>query len=270
MKKSRIFIIVFSLCMLLSAVLLCFFYLQPPDDLKEVQKRGVLLAGTTGDYRPMSYLNRDTGVYEGFDIALAEDFASFLNVKIKFIPVSWPELMNAAAEEKFDAALSGITITDERRKKALMSDGYLNNGKTILCRSEDKDKYINLDSVNKPEVRVMENPGGLNQKFAQDNLPKAQLIIHNVNEEIPSLIAEGRADVMITEILEAEYYCSIDSRLAAPVIAAPFTHGRIGALFPKNRKKLLKRFNEFLYIEKQSGRLDELKKIYIQNKNDYN
>ena len=33
--------------------------------LDEVQSRGCLLVGTTGDYKPMSYLNRETGRYEG-------------------------------------------------------------------------------------------------------------------------------------------------------------------------------------------------------------
>ena len=33
----------------------------------------------------------------------------------------------------------------------------------------------------------MENPGGLNEKFARENLPNATLIIHGVNQEIPGL-----------------------------------------------------------------------------------
>ena len=62
---------------------------------------------------------------------------------------------------KFDLAICGITITDARKEKALMSEGYLGNGKTVLCRAEDADKYISLEVINHPEVRVMENPGGL-------------------------------------------------------------------------------------------------------------
>ena len=71
----------------------------------------------------------------------------------------------------------------------------------------------------------MENPGGLNEKFARANLPNATLLIHPVNEEIPRLIAEGKADVMITEVMEAEYYVNKDPRLAAPLLETPFTQG---------------------------------------------
>ena len=72
----------------------------------------------------------------------------------------------------------------------------------------------------------MVNPGGLNEKFANENLTHATVIVHPKNEEIPSLIAEGEADVMITEITEAPWYVQNDVRLAAPLLAAPFTHPR--------------------------------------------
>ena len=112
-------------------------------------------------------------------------------------------------------------------------------------------------------MRVMENPGGLNEKFARENLPNATLIIHDVNQEIPGLVASGEADVMITEIMEAGYYVGQDSRLAAPLIYEPFTHGELGILMPKGSEKLLEKVNAFLKEEKESGRIDELADEYI-------
>ena len=109
----------------------------------------------------------------------------------------------------------------------------------------------------------MENPGGLNEKFARENLPDATLIIHQVNQEIPGLVAAGEADVMITEILEAGYYVGQDSRLAAPLIFEPFTHGQLGVLMPKGSESLLAYVNQFLAEEKAAGRIDELAEKYI-------
>ena len=109
----------------------------------------------------------------------------------------------------------------------------------------------------------MENPGGLNEEFALENLPDAELIIHDVNEEIPGLIAAGEADVMITEIMEAGYYVGQDDRLAAPLIHEPFTQGQLGVLMPKGSEELLDFVNDFLAEEKQSGRIDELAEEYI-------
>ena len=266
MKNTRKSINQFLLCacLLLSLFLTACMTCQPLDSLQAVKARGVLFVGTTGDYQPMSFLNPETKTYEGFDTALTEDFAASLGVKIQYVPTTWPTLMQDTLARKFDLALCGITITDTRKKQALMSDGYLGNGKTVLCRAEDAAKYTTLAAINRPEVRVMENPGGLNEKFARANLPDATLIIHPVNEEIPRLIAEGKADVMITEIMEAAFYCNRDARLAAPLLKTPFTRGQLGALFPPGNEALRDYFNQFLNQIRQSGRLDELIDVYMK------
>jgi ABC-type amino acid transport substrate-binding protein len=211
----------------------------------------------------MSYLDPETGTYVGFDAELAEDLAASLGVDIQYVETSWPTLMEDTLAGKFDLAICGITITDARKEQALMSEGYLENGKTVLCRAEDADTYTSLEAINRPEVRVMENPGGLNEKFAREKLPDATLIIHDVNQEIPGLVASGEADVMITEIMEAGYYVGQDSRLAAPLIYEPFTNGQLGALMPKGSEDLLDYVNTFLKEEKDSGRIDELADKYI-------
>ena len=259
MAKTKI-LLNFSIAMLLS---LCICSLSEAVTIKEIKERGVIRVGSAGDYCPMSFLNPETKKYEGFDADLAEDFAAYLGVKIEFVPTSWPTLMNDTLAEKFDLAVCGITITEARLEKALMSNGYLKNGKTILIRSEDVNKYKTLADINRSDVVVMENPGGTNEKFARANLPEAKIIIHNVNEEIPALIAEGKADVMITEMAEAGYYTKRDKRLAAPLITRPFSSGQIGVLMNKNSPELLDAVNSFLEVQEQNGRLDALRNKYI-------
>ena len=241
---------------------------QATDDeenkaVEAIRKSGVLKVGTAGDYQPMSCLDPETGTYVGFDAELAEDLASSLGVELEYVETSWPTLMDDTLAGKFDLAICGITITDARKEQALMSEGYLKNGKTVLCRAEDAEKYTSLEAINQPEVCVMENPGGLNEKFARENLPDATLIIHDVNQEIPGLVASGKADVMITEIMEAGYYVGQDERLAAPLIYEPFTNGQLGVLMPKGSEDLLDYVNVFLEEEKKTGRIDALAEEYI-------
>ena len=232
-------------------------------NVERIRARGVLRVGTAGDYMPMSFLDPGTGRYVGFDAELAEDLAAELGVELEYVKTSWPTLMEDADAGMFDLAACGITVTDARKERALMSAGYLENGKTVLCRAEDADKYTSLEAIDRPEVRVMENPGGLNEKFARENLPHASLIIHDVNQEIPGLVAEGEADVMITEVVEAGWYTGQDSRLAAPLIREPFTRGELGVLMPKGSGDLLEYVNAFLQKEKASGRIDELAVQYF-------
>jgi ABC-type amino acid transport substrate-binding protein len=225
--------------------------------------RGRIIIGTTGDYKPLSFCQPD-GTYWGFGIEVAGEIAERLGVSIEFVKTSWPTLTAdvLAEPQTFDLAIGGITITDERCETMLMSEGYLANGKTILCRASEADRYKSLADIDKPEVRVMVNPGGLNEKFANANLHHATIIVHPKNEEIPSLVAEGQADVMITEITEAPYYVQTDSRLAAPILDEPFTRGEIGVLMRKGQDDLLQFVNAALQKMKNDGTLRKLHEKY--------
>ena len=119
-----------------------------------------------------------------------------------------------------------------------------------------------MADIDKPEVTVMVNPGGLNEKFANENLTQAKIVVHTKNEEIPALIAEGEADVMITEITEAPYYVQTDTRLAAPLLNAPFTHGEIGVLMQKGQEDLLRMVNNVIRQMKSDGSLRKLHEKY--------
>ena len=229
----------------------------------EIVARDTLLVGTTGDYRPLSFCEAD-GTYWGFGIEMAREIARGLGVETKFVKTSWPTLTSdvQAEPQTFDLAIGGITITDTRKETMLMSEGYLANGKTILCRASEADRYQSLADIDKPEVTVMVNPGGLNEKFANENLTHANIVVHQKNEEIPTLIAEGAADVMITEITEAPYYVQTDARLAAPLLNAPFTHGEIGVLMQKGQEDLLQMVNNVIRQMKSDGSLRKLHEKY--------
>ena len=229
----------------------------------EILERGTILFGTTGDYRPLSFCEPD-GTYWGFGIEVANEIAKRLGVSIEFRKTSWPTLTAdvQAEPQTFDLAIGGITITDTRKETMLMSEGYLANGKTILCRASEADRYKSLTDIDKPEVTVMVNPGGLNEKFANENLTHANRVVHQKNEEIPTLVAEGAADVMITEITEAPYYVKTDTRLAAPLLNAPFTHGEIGVLMQKGQEDLLTLVNAVIAKMKTDGTLRQLHEKY--------
>jgi cyclohexadienyl dehydratase len=229
----------------------------------EITERGTILFGTTGDYRPLSFCEAD-GTYWGFEIEMANEIAKRLGVALEFKKTSWPTLTAdvLTKPQLFDLAIGGITITDTRRETMLMSEGYLANGKTILCRASEANRFTSLADIDKPEVTVMVNPGGLNEKFANEQLTHAKIVIHQKNEEIPTLIAEGAADVMITEITEAPYYVQTDSRLAAPLLNAPFTHGEIGVLMQKGQDDLLRMVNDVIQQMKSDGSLRKLHEKY--------
>ena len=269
MKKKWIWVLAAIFCICGACITIC--CISSDDNPVETQQstvqriieRGKLLAGTTGDYRPLSYREAN-GNYWGFGIEMAEKIAEHIGVGIEFVQTSWPTLTTDVLTEPqtFDLALGGITITDTRKETMLMSDGYLANGKTIICRSSEADRYQSLADLDKPGVRVMVNPGGLNEKFANENLPHATIIVYDKNEEIPNQVAEGNADVMITEITEAPWYVQNDPRLAAPLLNTPFTHGEIGVLMRKGQDDLLLIVNNTIRQMKSDGTLRRLHEKY--------
>ena len=75
-------------------------------------------------------------------------------------------------------------------------------------------------------------------------------------------VAEGHADVMITEITEAPYYVQTDNRLAAPLLNEPFNHGEIGVLMQKGQDDLLQMVNTTIRQMKSDGTLRQLHEKY--------
>jgi cyclohexadienyl dehydratase len=232
--------------------------------LDEIIARGYIRIGTTGDYKPFTYLNPKTGQYEGYDIDAMKEFAKSLGVEARFVQTSWPTLMNDLLADKFDIAVGGVTRNTDRQKTAHLSEGYVQFGKVPLIRAEDKDKYKTIEDINKPNVRIGVNPGGTNETFVREYLPNANVTVVQNNLDIPGLVANGTYDVMITDTFEAIVYAKNDPRLYAARVNDPFT---------KSEKAYMIRRGDFIFASyldvwldemKLQGKFDELYKKWVE------
>ena len=245
------------------------FKVAEAGHLEEIIERGTIKIGTTGDYRPMSYLNPSTGEYEGIDAEISKIIAESLGVSIEYVPTTWSTLTADALAGKFDIALCGISRNYAREKVLEMSDGYGVGifGKTILCRKKDAKKFRTIADIDKKNVRVMINPGGTNEKFAYANLKHAKIIVFEQNAEIPNQISIGNADIMITETVEALNYIKMDKNLAAPLINEPFTRHSCGILMQKGDQEFLNYINFVLAEIRMDGTLGKLENKYLRGIN---
>lgn len=89
-------------------------------DTVEIVDDSPLRVGTASGYAP--YVSLDTaGVYEGFDIDLAQQLGKKLGRKVIFQDFgSMPSLMLALKQEKVDVLIWAISITEERLKNLEM------------------------------------------------------------------------------------------------------------------------------------------------------
>jgi cyclohexadienyl dehydratase len=72
-------------------------------------------------------------------------------------------------------------------------------------------------------VRLIANPGSANEAFARANFRRATVIVHHDNASVFDELVAGRADVMITDGLEADHQARLHPELCAVPVAAPFT-----------------------------------------------
>jgi cyclohexadienyl dehydratase len=170
--------------------------------LARIRASGVLRVGTTGDYAPFSA--EQAGALHGADIGLAVELAAHLGVEPVFVRTRWSTLVADLAQDRYDVALSGISVTPDRQRVALFSRTYHQGGKTPIARCADRDRFDTLAEINAPGVRVIVNPGGTNERYAREHLNAADVRVHPDNRSVFDEIVAGRADVMITDDVEVE------------------------------------------------------------------
>jgi cyclohexadienyl dehydratase len=189
---------------LAAALLLAALVPAEASPLQDILARGVLRVGTTGDYPP--FTKRDAaGGYSGFDIELAQSLGQALGVRVEFVATSWPTLAADFAGQKFDVGMGGITVTLERAKLGFFTQAYLREGKTPIARCADKDKFATLADIDRPDVTVIVNPGGGNERFDRAHLHAAKIEVHPDNATIFDALAKGEGDLMITDASETRY-----------------------------------------------------------------
>jgi cyclohexadienyl dehydratase len=201
--------------------------------LARIRVAGVLRVGTTGDYTPFSLLLPD-GSYEGSDIDMAHDFAATLGVRVEFVPTVWVDLLDHFLAGNFDIAMGGVTVNEVRAASAFFSIPTFIDGKRPLCRIEDRDRFTSIEAIDRPGVRVIANPGSANEAFARANFKRAQVTIHHDNASVFLELVAGRADVMVTDGLEADHQAALHPELCAAPVAVPFTRLEKAYMFARD------------------------------------
>lgn len=170
--------------------------------LDRVRATHLLRVATTGDYAPFSL--DANGHLSGADIELARDLAAHLGAEPVFLRTRWPGLASDLRDGRFDVALSGIGYTEERAALGLYSAAYHEGGKTLIARCADREQFDTPAELDRPNVRVIVNPGGTNERYVREHVHQAQIVVHPDNRGVFAEIAAGRADVMVTDDVEAE------------------------------------------------------------------
>ena len=237
---------------------------QQVSRLDQIGQRGILRVGTTGDYKPFSFLNPATNQYEGHDIDAARLLAESLGVKVEFVKTTWPTLLKGLQENEYDIAMTGITRTLARQRVAGLSHPYINVGKSPLIRAADRERFKTLADIDRSGVKIGVNPGGTNQRFVDAAIKQATVLVIEKNLSIPEKIAAGEVDVMITDNVEAMLVAKQDPRLFAVDPANTYTKDDFGYLLPRDDPAWIHYVNLWVDLAKLKGDFTRLQEKWIR------
>jgi cyclohexadienyl dehydratase len=212
---------------------------------------GELRICSTGDYRPFTYRDPD-GRWSGIDVDMARAFATSLRLRPALVATTWHSLL-ADLAARCDLAVGGISVTPERTAAALVSTAFLTDGKTPITRCADVARYDTLADINRPGVRVVVNPGGTNERFAERAFRRATLLRWPDNNTIVDRIAAGDADVMVTDATEARWQARRHPGLCAVHPDRPFTAETKAYLLPAGATALRDRLDAWLAAALHDG-----------------
>lgn len=173
-------------------------------------------------FPPFEFLGSD-GKSQGFSLDLMNAIAQAANFKIDYQSVPFEGIIPALQAKTVDAAISSITITEERAKTVSFSRPYFKAGLAIAIRSDNQD-ITNFDSLKNKRIAVQigttgakkaqEIPGAKIRSFDSAPLALQELANRNVdaviNDAPVTLYAINSGNLkglkVVEQLVTEEYY----------------------------------------------------------------
>ncbi|MBI3246655.1 MAG: transporter substrate-binding domain-containing protein [Deltaproteobacteria bacterium] len=201
--------------LLLAVTVLVWWFpvLASATSLDEIRVRGVLRVGMSGDYAPFCVCTESAQECSGFEVEMARRLAADLAVRFDIVRFRWPELRHDVMAEKFDLAMSGVTMRPERLLWSTFTHPYAVSGAMVLVA--DTSRFPSVAAVDQAGVRLAVNAGGHLEQVARSRFGSATILATAKNMELPTLVEHKQADALLTDSFEAPQFLARYSRLSA-------------------------------------------------------
>jgi len=236
------------------AVLLSFPGLCHASDDNEI-----FVTALTGKFPPFSYYN-EKGELAGFDVDVSREIANRLHLKNKIIATEWDGIMAGLLQEKYDAIVSSMAITQERQKKVLFSTPYYHSGAQLFVHRDNPDKLYSIDECRGKRIGVV--LGETYQRYLEQKYPEIHVVTFKSTIEIFEMLEQKRISGFVTDRLVGSWQIKQAHRNFAPVGDLLYEE-HIGIPVRKNEKSLLKKINKALANMQQDGTWENLKQKYF-------
>jgi len=217
---------------------------------------------TDATYAPFEY--EKDGKYVGIDIDILDAISKSEGFTYELKPMNFKGIIPALAANQIDAAIAGMTITDERKKVLDFSDGYYESGLSAVV-SEKNTTIKTLDDLKGKIFAVKKGTSGAT--YAEANQAKYKGTIRYF-DDTPAMFQEvinGNADVTFEDYPVVAYRISIDSKSGLRIAGEKINKDFYGFAVKKgSNKELITKFNAGLKKIKANGEYDKIIAKYIK------
>ena len=169
------------------------------SDLAYIKEKGKLVVGMT-DYAPMNYKDDKTGEWTGFDTEFALAVAEKIGVEVEFIEIDWDNKFISLQAKEIDCIWNGMTITEEAKLNANVSDPYVKNAQVVVMKNSELDKYA--DAASMAELKFAAETGSAGEKEVQAMEIK-DYVAKGTQAEALLEVASGAVDACVIDITMA-------------------------------------------------------------------
>ena len=208
---------------------------------------------TDATWPPMEMVDTSKNIV-GFDIDLMNAAAKAGGFAVEFKNTAWDGIFAGLENGKYDAVMSSVTITDERKKTMDFSAPYINAGQILVVKSETEG-VTKLDDLKGKTVGAQIGTTGA---FEIDKVKAADKITEKTYDEIGLAVADlanGRiAAVVCDNPTAAQYVLQNDTyKGKLKIVGERFTEEFYGVAVKKGNAKVLDVINAGLKKVLDSG-----------------
>ena len=227
------------------------------SDLKAIQDKGKIVVGIT-DYAPMDYKD-ENGEWTGFDAEFARLFAEEIGVDCEFFVISdWGKKFLELETKQIDAVWNGMTITEEAKLNASVSDPYVINAQVLVMKADAVAGYPDAASI--ADLAVAVENGSAGQSAAEEAGVKNIVLVQDQGAALME-VAAGTSDACVIDITMARAMTGEGTNYADLAAGISLTSEEYGVGFRKD-SDVTDVFNDFLAKLMANGTLQTLADKY--------
>ena len=238
----------------LLAILSIFIFFTGCGDEKPKAEVEPIRVGASIAFPPFGFQEEGSRDYQGFDIDLIRAIGKQLGRPIQLSSISFDGLVPTIQSKNIDLAISGITITEDRKKTMLFSDPYFEAGLQIVVRN-DNNSINSLEDLKGKRIAVQIGTTG--DFFAQQINDVTITRFESPNFCFDEL-ANGNVDAVINDRPSNEYMLAKGQISNVRILPELLTREEYGIATKPDRAELIQQVNDALKKIRESGEYDQI------------